>query len=300
METSHKYKVAGHTFIITLPEGYDKEKYLSPYEPFACDESDEQPLITLRIALTDNLKENADGNVKEIFNDEAPYFWLFEDKADPSKWFFGFSYSKEHPDCILKTSPDYSEGVVYVPAKHAERLIEFSLSNAMMLLYTFRTSAYDTLLVHASVIEYEGRGYMFLGRSGTGKSTHTRLWLENIEGASLLNDDNPIVRVIDGEAIIYGSPWSGKTPCYKNRSMPLQAVVRLSQAPFNRITRLSPLKAYAALMPSCSCMRWDHDAVEALHKTVEKVIMKVPVRHLECLPDADAAHTSHEACRPTE
>ena len=139
-----------------------------------------------------------------------------------------------------------------------------------------------------------------LGRSGTGKSTHTRLWLENIEGATLLNDDNPIVRVIDGETVIYGSPWSGKTPCYKNRSMPLQAVVRLSQAPFNRITRLTPLKAYAALMPSCSCMRWDHDAVEALHKTVEKVIMKVPVRHLECLPDADAAHTSHEACRPTE
>ena len=170
----------------------------------------------------------------------------------------------------------------------------------MMLLYTFRTSAHETLLVHASVIEYEGRGYMFLGRSGTGKSTHTRLWLENIEGATLLNDDNPIVRVIDGETVIYGSPWSGKTPCYKNRSMPLQAVVRLSQAPFNRITRLTPLKAYAALMPSCSCMRWDHDAVEALHKTVEKVIMKVPVRHLECLPDADAAHTSHEACRPTE
>lgn len=300
METSHKYKVAGHTFIIILPEGYDKETYLSPYEPFACDESDEQPLITLRIALTDNLRENADGNVKEIFNDEAPYFWLFEDKSDPSKWFFGFSYSKEHPDCILKTSADYSDGVVYVPSKHAERLIEFSLSNAMMLLYTFRTSAYDTLLVHASVIEYEGRGYMFLGRSGTGKSTHTRLWLENIEGSALLNDDNPIVRVIDGEAVIYGSPWSGKTPCYKNRSMPLQAVVRLSQAPFNRITRLSPLKAYAALMPSCSCMRWDHNAVEALHKTVEKVIMKVPVRHLECLPDGDAARTSHAACRPTE
>ena len=73
METSHKYKVAGHTFVISLPEGYDREKYLSPYEPFACDGSDEQPLITLRIALTDNLKEKAEGNVKEIFNDEAPY-----------------------------------------------------------------------------------------------------------------------------------------------------------------------------------------------------------------------------------
>lgn len=300
MEISHKYTVAGHTFVISLPEGYDKEKYLSPYEPFADDDTSRQPLITLRIELTDNLRGAADGEVKEIFNDEAPYFWLFESTENKSEWFFGFSYSKQHPDCILKTSPDYSEGVVYVPAQNAERLIEFALSNSMMLLYTFRTSAYDTLLVHASVVENDGKGYMFLGKSGTGKSTHTRLWLENIEGSDLLNDDNPVVRVIDGDIIIYGSPWSGKTPCYKNRSLPLQAVVRLSQAPFNRITRLAPLQAYAALMPSCSCMRWDHDSVESLHRTVEKVIMKVPVRHLECLPDADAAHTSHEACRPKE
>ena len=83
---------------------------------------------------------------------------------------------------------------------------------------------------------------------------------------------------------------------YKNREIPLGSIVRLSQAPYNRITKLSALQAYAALMPSCSCMRWDHDSVEALHKTVEKVIMNVPVRHLECLPDADAAHTSYTAC----
>ena len=166
----------------------------------------------------------------------------------------------------------------------------------MMLLYTFRSSAHETLLVHASVIENDGKGYMFLGKSGTGKSTHTRLWMENIPGSELLNDDNPIIRIIDGKFHVYGSPWSGKTPCYKNREIPLGSIVRLSQAPYNRITKLSALQAYAALMPSCSCMRWDHDSVEALHKTVEKVIMNVPVRHLECLPDADAAHTSYTAC----
>jgi hypothetical protein len=173
--------------------------------------------------------------------------------------------------------------------------MEFSLSNSMMLLYTFNTSAYDTLMIHASVIAYKGGGYVFLGRSGTGKSTHSRLWLENIEGTWLLNDDNPVIRVVDGAVNVYGSPWSGKTPCYKNEVLPLKGVVRLSQAPYNKIEKLIPLKAYASLMPACSCMRWDRTSTSALHATVEKVIMKVRCWHLDCLPDADAARVCHEA-----
>ena len=164
-----------------------------------------------------------------------------------------------------------------------------------MLLYTFRTSPYETLMVHASVIRHNDGGYMFLGRSGTGKSTHSRLWLNNIEDTELLNDDNPVIRIVDGEAVVFGTPWSGKTHCYKNESVPLKAVVRLSQAPYNKIARNIPLQAYASLMPACSCMRWDRSSTDALHKTVEKVIMCVKGWHLECLPDEDAAKTCHEA-----
>ena len=190
-------------------------------------------------------------------------------------------------------SEDFSDSVVYVPSAMAERLTEFALSNAMMLLYTFRTSPYDTLMVHASVIKHNGGGYMFLGRSGTGKSTHSRLWLSNIDDTELLNDDNPVIRLVDGEAVVFGTPWSGKTPCYKNDSVPLKAVVRLSQAPHNKILRNIPLQAYASLMPACSCMRWDRTSTDALHKTVEKVISKVACWHLECLPDEAAAVLCH-------
>ena len=299
METSYKYTVAGHTFVITLPDGIERDEYLSAYTPFTAEENAPDPIFSLKVCLTDSIKEVAEGKVKEIFNDEPPYFWLFEDLKDPQEWFFGFSYSKNHPDCIVRVTPNFSEGRVYLKRANAEHLMEFAISNAMMLLYTFRTCPHDTLLVHASVIENDRGGYMFLGKSGTGKSTHSRLWLENIEGSTLLNDDNPIIRIIDGEAYIYGSPWSGKTPCYINRRLPLKAIVRLKQAPFNRITKQVPLKAFASLMPACSCMRWDHDSVENLYKTVEKVITQIPVWQLECLPDADAARTSYEACHPT-
>lgn len=292
MEKMYKYTVAGHTFAVSLPEGYAQEDYLKPYIPFICAEEAE-PIFTLRLALSDTLKELAPGKVRECLNDEAPYFWMFE--KEEGKFNFGFSYTKTHPDCILMPSDDYRDNVVYVPTAYAERLAEFALSNAMMLLYTFNTTPLDTLMVHASVVSYKGGAYMFLGRSGTGKSTHSSLWLKNIEGTSLLNDDNPVIRVEGDKVNIYGTPWSGKTPCYKNEVLPLKASVRLSQAPHNVIKRLPVLQSYASLMPACSCMRWDRNSTDALHKTVEKVISKVAGWHLECLPDADAAYTCHSA-----
>ena len=292
MEKMYKYTVAGHTFAVSLPEGYTQEEYLSPYLPFISDD-DAEPLFTLDLKTADSLKGLNPGKVKECLNDEAPYFWMFE--REDGNYNFGFSYSKNHPDCILIPSPDYKNNTVYVPTAYATRLAEFALSNAMMLLYTFSTTPLDTLMVHASVVVYEGGAYMFLGRSGTGKSTHSSLWLKHIPDTYLLNDDNPVVRVIGDNVNIYGTPWSGKTPCYKNEVLPLRASVRLSQAPHNIIKKLPALQSYASLMPACSCMRWDSKSTEALHKTVEKVISRIGSWHLECLPDADAANVCRSA-----
>lgn len=286
-----KYDVAGHLFEVLLPDGIEAGKYLSAYLPFVTERTD-SPLFTLRVEYVDDLSTVDPGIKKECLNDEAPYFWIFDKDG---KYNFGFSYSKSRPECILIPSDDFRESVVYIPSSMLESVTDFALSNSMMLLYTFCTSPYETLMVHASVIRHNGGGYMFLGRSGTGKSTHSRLWLNHIDDAVLLNDDNPVIRVVDGEAVVYGTPWSGKTPCYKNESVPLKAIVRLSQAPYNKITRNIPLKAYASLMPACSCMRWERASTDALHRTVEKVITKVRCWHLECLPDADAAYTCHKA-----
>lgn len=292
MKNLHKYTVAGHSFGIMLPDTFSPDEYLKSYEPFAAD-PETDVLFTLRLEIVGESDSVNPGKAIRCLNDEAPFFWILE--TEDGSFNFGFSYTQSHPDCILKTSPDFRDSVVYVQEAHARRLTEFAISNAMMLLYTFCTTPHDTLMVHASVVSYDGAGYMFLGRSGTGKSTHSRLWLEHIEGTSLLNDDNPVIRVFDDKAIVYGTPWSGKTPCYKNQEMPLKAIVRLSQAPYNKIVRLGPLQAFASLMPACSCMRWDSSSVTMLHKTVEKAISVVSGYHLECLPDKDAANVCHKA-----
>ena len=77
-----------------------------------------------------------------------------------------------------------------------------------------------SIAIHSSVIVHSGRAVLFLGESGTGKSTHTRLWREHIPGAQLLNDDSPIVRVVEGVPTVFGSPWSGKTPATRATPSP--------------------------------------------------------------------------------
>ena len=155
-------------------------------------------------------------------------------------------------------------------------------------------SKHHTAAIHSSVIVANNEAIMFLGESGTGKSTHTRLWRENIKGATLLNDDSPFLRIVEGKAIAYGSPWSGKTPCYKSESYPLRAIVRLSQAPHNAMRKLRGAKAIGALLPSMPpAFAFDKELEERMIDILSATMADVAVYHLECLPNAEAARLSY-------
>ena len=157
------------------------------------------------------------------------------------------------------------------------------------------TVGHDVTPVHSSAIVYNGRAVLFLGESGTGKSTHTRLWRENIDGAVLLNDDSPFIGFVDGRATAFGAPWSGKTPCYKQEQYPIAAIVRLSQAPHNAIRPLRSVHAIGALLPSLTpAFGYDDELQDRMLATLSKIISQVPVYHLECLPDAAAARLSYD------
>ena len=150
---------------------------------------------------------------------------------------------------------------------------------------------HQTVAVHASTLYYQGKALLFLGESGTGKSTHTRLWLNHIPNSELLNDDSPFVRITnDGTVLAFGSPWSGKTPCYKNSSAPVAAIIRLSQAPVNKITHLKGISAFTAAFPSCPpAFAYDETLMSAITGILNIVLKQVPVYFLECLPNPEAA-----------
>ena len=178
------------------------------------------------------------------------------------------------------------DAVVYLDGNWIMLLYRF----ALWVAYGMMTLQWNTLAIHSSCIVYQGKAVLFLGESGTGKSTHTRLWREHIEGAVLLNDDSPMIRVEDGKVWAYGSAWSGKTPCYKNERYELKACVRLSQAPANRIQKLSVLQAYGAIHPSCAPeFAYDDVLYDQVSRTIGEILSVVPCYHLACLPDKEAA-----------
>jgi hypothetical protein len=165
----------------------------------------------------------------------------------------------------------------------------FGLNNALMIVFAFASSSQKTLLVHASVVRNNDIAFLCLGKSGTGKSTHVGLWLKYISESDLINDDNPIVRCINGKVYVFGSPWSGKTPCYRNINAPIGGFLDLQQSPENTISLLKPINALAALLPSCSVMKWDRDIFNRICDTISDVLLNVPCYHLKCRPDKEAA-----------
>lgn len=170
----------------------------------------------------------------------------------------------------------------------------FGLNDALMLIFAFAGAFKHTMLIHASTIAHHGYGYPFIAESGTGKSTHSSLWMKHIDDCELMNDDNPIVRIIDGKPFIYGSPWSGKTPCYRNIKLPLGAVTRIERAPANSIVKLPPVKAFVSLLPACSSMKWDSEIYNHLCDAVTRIIETTPIFTLYCLPNQEAAEICHK------
>ena len=215
----------------------------------------------------------------------------------PEGWLLEMAPRNDMEICArMVLDNDFSRAKVYLQGNEAVQ--RFGLDNSLMVLYTFATATLGTLEMHASVVSNSGKAYLFLGKSGTGKSTHSRLWLQNVPGTELVNDDNPIMRVKeDGSVWLFGSPWSGKTPCYKNVSLPVGGIVRISRAKENRITRLPLVQAYASVASSCSGFRPLKAIADGLHATLSQIVSKVPCYVLDCLPDAGAAILCSENVR---
>lgn len=204
-----------------------------------------------------------------------------------SRYWFRMEPSEGSPVLLI-----YEEGSSLFEATHCSdpSLLRFLLWMAFGMYGATR----QRVPIHSSVIVNQGKAVLFLGESGTGKSTHTRLWLKHIPRSRLLNDDSPILRIEDGKTFVCGSPWSGKTPCFHNLQFPVAAFVRLRQAPYNRITPLPVLQSFSALQPSFppALSREDY-FLEHYTRILSQMLATVPVYRLECLPDEAAAWLSY-------
>lgn len=285
------YRVADFGFAIEATE--EQIKQLTNYAPFATEQTEQEDfLFTIRVH--DEPMPSPEGwehVYTDTSDDDMPRIEMYK-QAD--EWLFRVSLYKESGIVsTMRCSKNWSEVKLYM----ADNYTRFAIDNAAMLVYAFATADKKTLLFHSSVTMRQGKGFLFLGHSGTGKSTHSRQWLAAFDDAVLLNDDNPVVRILpDNQVLVYGSPWSGKTACYKNEQVPVGALVQLAQAPENKIQQLRMTQAYPYILASVSGLKVLPQMMDRLYEAIAALLELKPVYKLECLPNTDAARLCAQTC----
>lgn len=276
------YSIAGLTIRIRIPVTMTGCLPLS-FAPFRSDESKTEPALKVSVSTApiaipagSRLLDDTASDMGRVTLHSLPDGSYLIRLRDSSGSFHS-----------LIADPEFSSAKISLSQSSA--VITPALGSLMRIAFSQTVLLHDGISLHASCVVNQGHALLFLGKSGTGKSTHARLWVENIPDTSLLNDDNPFVRILDDGSIrAFGSPWSGKTPCYKAGSASLQAVTRLCQATENNYIPMADIEAFSTLLPSCSAIKSSPLLHGALCDTLARIAATVPVGILHCLPDPSA------------
>jgi len=295
--STHLYRIADHNICIRfLPSERNGVQLIPSLEPFRVDAFPDDDLF-FSLTVDDMLPARRGADRERIGTFDTGNGHTIVDLLPDGGYQYIVRDVREKDCCLVQTNKDFSRCFVALRGGYNMRC--FGLNNALMLIFAFAGSLRQTLMIHASLVRRDGYGYAFIARSGTGKSTQVSQWLRHIPGCDLMNDDNPIIRIIDGQNYIYGSPWSGKTPCYRNTRARLGAIARIDRAATNSVEQLHTVQAFASLLPACSSMKWDHDVYNAVCDTVTRLVETAGIYTLHCRPDREAALVCAEAVSKT-
>ena len=153
----------------------------------------------------------------------------------------------------------------------------------------------DTILLHGSTVAVDGRAYLFTARCGTGKSTHTRFWCQHFGShAVMVNDDKPFISVTKDGIFASGSPWSGKHGLDTNITVPLRGICLLERGKENRIEKAEKDSLLPMLLAQ-SYRPLDAGKEPRFLDLVEQLAESVPLWHMQCTKDIEAAHIAYAA-----
>lgn len=289
---THLFRIAELNISITFEESqHNGMWFLSSFEPFRVEKHDGDEFFHLTV----------DDTIRPVPKEHRTRIRAFDtgngdtivDKLDDGGYQYIIKDIQGADCCLLICNKAFTQCRCALNGNFDMR--KFGLNNALMLIFAFAGSRRQTLLIHASLVRNNGYGYAFIAKSGTGKSTQVSMWLRYIPGSDLMNDDNPIIRIIDGKPYIYGGPWSGKTPCYRNVKAPLGAITRIDRAPKNWVEKLPPIEAFASVLPACSAMKWDTEIYNEICNTITRIVETTGIYTLHCLPNEEAARICQQA-----
>lgn len=151
----------------------------------------------------------------------------------------------------------------------------------------------NIILFHGSVVAVDKTGYLFTAKSGTGKSTHTKLWREYFgERAFMVNDDKPLIKINEENVTVYGTPWNGKHNLSQNTSVPLKAVCILKRSEKNHIEKITKSEAYPMLIQQVH-RPCDASKMVKLLKLIDRFAKNVNFYKLSCNMEIEAAEIAY-------
>ncbi len=282
------YRIADFLCSVSFEQSERNGAFLIPsFEPFRTDNDTarEEKLFALRV--DDALHPVPKEKCERIRNVEGGNGDIIVDLIEGGGYQFIIKDISGNSCCLLQTNAAFSDCSCALRGNAGMRI--YGLNNALMIVFAFASCGKDTILMHASTVRKDNRAYAFTANSGVGKSTHVSMWLGNIPGCDMINDDNPVVRVVDGKSWLYGTPWSGKTPCYRNTKAQLGAIVKVNRSQDNYVKPATTIEAFVTMLGASATMKWDSALFENICKSIKAIIEATPNYNLYCRPDREAA-----------
>ena len=212
---------------------------------------------------------------KDYITDEKPLFSIIATDED-------LVYEQEHAE----------DGAVY-----SKPYIEYV---AIYRLFCEKAIDYGVVLLHSSVVEVDGECYLFAAKSGTGKSTHTRMWREVFnDRAVMINDDKPLIKEEDGKFYAYGTPWDGKHGLSVNRRSPIKAICYIEQGEKNEIKKADVTDITHKLIAQVYRPRNKEGVIKTLD-FADSMLKSIPMYEMKCTISHEAAEMAYDMMKDGE
>ncbi len=219
---------------------------------------------------------------------DAQFRYAFTAKLCKNYEYFGdepsavtFTVTEQDVVAEKKKAPDFHEAYLESLALF-RKLCDYLLASA------------DGIIFHSSAIMVDGEAYLFTAPSGTGKSTHARLWREMLgDRAVMINDDKPIIRYVDGEFYVYGTPWNGKHQLDTNCRAKVKAICNIYQSKQNKIEEISASEMLMVVLNQ-TLRPAEIDKMDKLLGLIEKLLSAVKLYRLGCDISREAAELSYK------
>lgn len=270
------YRFAGVEIAVEIPDdrSYEDERRLAPFAV----ERVEDPHV-FRFEMVDELTPHSGVCVAE-----DPFFRVYRDE-DQRIRYIGQVHSAPEGGHIRACHRGKQHDVQLRQSRYPGRVGVKTVLNSIEAEHLIARAG--GFVFHCSYIERNGKAILFTAPSETGKSTQAELW-KDLRASQIINGDRAAVRIVDGIAMAEGIPFAGSSDYCQNRSLPIEAVVYLGQAPDTSIRRMRGYESFVRVWEGVSVNTWDREDVELVSAAVKRLVEMVPVFHLPCTPDESA------------